>query len=544
MTPTEVRLALRTFGYAPIPLRGKNPGMKTGWQWQTLHDAGADQIEMWGKVFVDAGNTGVLTRLTPAFDIDILDQDAADAVEQLARDFHEEHGDFLVRFGRAPKRAILFRTNEPFPKLQALLTAPNGDHQKLEVLGEGQQLVVDGIHPDTRQPYRWFTGTPWATRQEQLPYVREADMRALLDAAVVLLEREFGYRCVGGSKPKTGNGGEGSGPTGYHGEDWAALINNIRDGQALHDSLRDLAAKLMASGMDGGAAVNYLRSLMDASTCAHDERWSARRTEIPRIVSSAEKKFRTPEPEPTPAAPAADIIPNSIDETIAVFARWLDLSDMTALYAVLGTVAANMLPQFDPVWLGVIAPPSSAKTELLRALSKLPHVVEAATFTPAGLLSGTPKKQRDKYAKGGLLNQIGEFGIIVLKGLRFDPADAPRRQSRTARRVARNLRRQLDAGARHRRRAATQLERQGRAGVRLNPGHRHVLWVHRCDGRQVSFLAHHANLEPVRQGAQSYQLRQANAHGTSRRRCAPVCRPHAKPRARSTNRNKPTLSSW
>ena len=215
MTPTELRLQLRTFGYAPIPLRGKNPGMKTGWQWQTLHDAGADQIKMWGKVFGDAGNTGVLTRLTPAFDIDILDQDAADAVEQLAREFHEEHGDFLVRFGRAPKRAILFRTNEPFAKLQVLLIAPNGEHQKLEVLGEGQQLVVDGIHPDTKQAYRWFAGTPWATRQEQLPYVREADMRALLDAAVALLERDFGYRCVGGSKPKTGNGGE------YRGEDWA-----------------------------------------------------------------------------------------------------------------------------------------------------------------------------------------------------------------------------------------------------------------------------------------------------------------------------------
>ena len=157
---------------------------------------------------------------------------------------------------------------------------------------------------------------------------------------------------------------------------------------------------------------------MDACTCEHDERWTARRNEIPRIVSSAEKKFRTPPRSPNrslTAAPAADVTPGTIDETIAVFARWLDLSDMTALYAVLGTVAANMLPQFDPVWLGVIAPPSSAKTELLRALSKLPHVVEAATFTPAGLLSGTPKKQRDKYAKGGLLNQIGEFGIIVLK---------------------------------------------------------------------------------------------------------------------------------
>jgi hypothetical protein len=35
--------------------------------------------------------------------------------------------------------------------------------------------------------------------------------------------------------------------------------------------------------------------------------------------------------------------------------------------------------------------------------------------TPAGLLSGTPRKQRDKGTYGGLLRQIGDFGIVALK---------------------------------------------------------------------------------------------------------------------------------
>jgi hypothetical protein len=81
---------------------------------------------------------------------------------------------------------------------------------------------------------------------------------------------------------------------------------------------------------------------------------------------------------------------------------------------VLGTVAANLLPG-DPVWLGLIGPPSSAKTEILNSTLMLPDVVQAATVTPASLLSGTPKKQFDKSAKGGLLRRIGDFGIIVLK---------------------------------------------------------------------------------------------------------------------------------
>jgi hypothetical protein len=106
--------------------------------------------------------------------------------------------------------------------------------------------------------------------------------------------------------------------------------------------------------------------------------------------------------------------PWPIDQVLNVFDRWLILRDTAPIYAVLGTVAANLL-EGDPVWLGLIGPPSSAKTEILNSTLMLPNVVQAATLTPAGCLSGTPKKQHDKSAKGGLLRQIGEFGIIVLK---------------------------------------------------------------------------------------------------------------------------------
>jgi hypothetical protein len=113
-------------------------------------------------------------------------------------------------------------------------------------------------------------------------------------------------------------------------------------------------------------------------------------------------------------AARAPLPPKSIDDTLKVFDKWLILKDATPVLAVLGAVAANYLDG-DAIWFGLIAPPSSAKTEILNSVSLLPHVVPAATMTPAGLLSGTPNKQRDKGAKGGLLRQIGDFGIIVLK---------------------------------------------------------------------------------------------------------------------------------
>jgi Bifunctional DNA primase/polymerase, N-terminal len=114
-TPTELRMKLRDAGFDPIPTRGKNPGMLEGWAWQKLISAPDEHIAMWRKSFLDAINTGVLTRSTPALDIDILHQEGAEAVEALVQERFEERGYILARIGKSPKRAILFRTGELFP---------------------------------------------------------------------------------------------------------------------------------------------------------------------------------------------------------------------------------------------------------------------------------------------------------------------------------------------------------------------------------------------------------------------------------------------
>ena len=143
-----------------------------------------------------------------------------------------------------------------------------------------------------------------------------------------------------------------------------------------------------------------------------DDRFRERWNDIPRLIDSAVEKYAE-SPQAAPA-PEKKPTPCKINEALAVFDRWLLLPDPTPIYAALGAVAANLLPG-DPVWLGLIGPPSSAKTELLNSISGLPYVVQAATLTPAALLSGTPKKQHAAGAKGGLLRQIGDFGIISLK---------------------------------------------------------------------------------------------------------------------------------
>ena len=71
----------------------------------------------------------------------------------------------------------------------------------------------------------------------------------------------------------------------------AELVRRILSGDVYHDSLRDLAASLVATGMQPGGVVNHLRGLMDASTAPKDDRWKARRAQIPGLVSSARAKF-------------------------------------------------------------------------------------------------------------------------------------------------------------------------------------------------------------------------------------------------------------
>ena len=414
MDVRDRRRQLVAAGYCPLPLFGKSPPVKGKHNakkglagWQELHNVTDEMIEMWSRTWPDARNTGILTRNVPTLDLDILNEEAVRAVEEHVRERYEERGYILPRIGKPPKRAIPFRTNEPFSKIVANVAAPNGNAEKIEFLGDGQQVVCFGTHPETRKLYSWHGGEPGKIKRDELPYIREEEARQLVDEIADLLAREFGYtRAKERQRRAKGNGKAGDNGSANDPADWQILIESIRDGRALHDSLRDLAAKMVKAGMKPGAVVNQLRALMKTSAAPRDDRWKERYVEIPRLVESAEQFREQLKPAPGP--------PSTIDETLAIFQRWLILPDPTPVLAVLGAIAANYLDG-DPVWLGLIAPPSSAKTEILNATSMLRDVVQAATVTPAGLLSGTPKKQHDKNARGGLLRQIGEFGIIVLK---------------------------------------------------------------------------------------------------------------------------------
>jgi hypothetical protein len=103
-----------------------------------------------------------------------------------------------------------------------------------------------------------------------------------------------------------------------------------------------------------------------------------------------------------------------LDDALAVYRRWLYLDDDAPVLVVAATVAANNA-EGDPLWTLLVGPPSSGKTEALQGIAALPYVHGAATVTEASLLSGVSKRDRDKDATGGLLRQIGDYGIILCK---------------------------------------------------------------------------------------------------------------------------------
>jgi hypothetical protein len=105
----------------------------------------------------------------------------------------------------------------------------------------------------------------------------------------------------------------------------------------------------------------------------------------------------------------------TIENVIAVYRKWFELPDPGIVEVVCAVYATNQVEGHDPTWVIVVGPPGSGKTETLQSLRKLPDVRVAGELTRAALLSGTPRKDRDNSAKGGLLHAIGPKGTLVLK---------------------------------------------------------------------------------------------------------------------------------
>lgn len=77
----------------------------------------------------------------------------------------------------------------------------------------------------------------------------------------------------------------------------------------------------------------------------------------------------------------------TFDELVAIFRRWLLMPDDSLLRLITAACIAHHLPG-DPVWLLILAPSGSGKTEVLRAFSGLAFIRDISRLTPKTLWSG------------------------------------------------------------------------------------------------------------------------------------------------------------
>lgn len=165
-------------GYHIVPIRvGKKAPGFDGWE---KSRATRDQLKDWLDNGHRNAGVGILTKSTPAVDIDIRDEKVAMLMDAYVR---EHLGGTLVRIGQAPKRLFLFRCDEPFRKMRTTVRFDEWkEKQQIEVLGEGQQFVAYHKHPDTGKPYTWPDAgqNPLEVRVGDLPTVTVEQLEGLL----------------------------------------------------------------------------------------------------------------------------------------------------------------------------------------------------------------------------------------------------------------------------------------------------------------------------------------------------------------------------
>lgn len=101
----------------------------------------------------------------------------------------------------------------------------------------------------------------------------------------------------------------------------------------------------------------------------------------------------------------------SLDDLKSVVQKWLCLESMQVLDVIVATYIANRLLG-DPVWMIIIGPPSSTKTEIMRAFEGHKYSKFISNLTPSTMASGIiPKGGRPDPS---LLPQLNDK-LVVLK---------------------------------------------------------------------------------------------------------------------------------
>lgn len=189
VTPPNAKLspnsAIREQDLGKVPGVMNGDGCYHGYDWRRAAKPNHADVARWLK---QKANVGLRADAFPAVDIDCTNQSLSNVIRGLAFTYL---GMAPERVGRAPKRLLVYKTTEPFRRMRLWITEPGGTKHLIEVLGDGQQFVVAGTHPVTKQPYTWPGGLLDAN---DLMEISREEVDAWLDRVADTLDA-FGYTC-------------------------------------------------------------------------------------------------------------------------------------------------------------------------------------------------------------------------------------------------------------------------------------------------------------------------------------------------------------
>jgi hypothetical protein len=167
--------------------RGKTPGVRnrdgdwSGFDWLP-YEADERDLHRWNAMGAGVGiKTG---RGLIVIDADTKNENHA----RIIRDVIAEHlGDMPIRIGNYPKAAYVCRVDGPFQYSRVEFGERDDKNRlldRVEILSDGRQFVVHGIHPKTQKPYTWAKPLlPF----DELPIFKPEQITALLEKLRPLL---------------------------------------------------------------------------------------------------------------------------------------------------------------------------------------------------------------------------------------------------------------------------------------------------------------------------------------------------------------------
>jgi hypothetical protein len=132
---------------------------------------------------------------------------------------------------------------------------------------------------------------------------------------------------------------------------------------------------------------------------------------LPLVTAPPPESVRKAGPGPNGSCLAR----RTLDEVHALFVKWFGEDvDLVALDITLAAAASLQLPG-DPAWLMMIGGSGVGKTEMVAPLQGAGGILTSSITSLGALLSGSARRELTKDSTGGLLRELGECGLLVVK---------------------------------------------------------------------------------------------------------------------------------